>query len=183
MFSAGLLDPHAEGFERIRKAYPWNDSALVFSHNDPNPRNILFDGEQLWLIDWETSFRNDSMTDIAILANNVAPTRALEDILLQACLGHEPDRVGRARLTLMRPVTLLYYACIVLITFSRVQRSAPDSDLKAPSESEFGRALADGRLKAGTPEMMYVFGKLLLAAYLTSVHAPGVDEALVVVAS
>jgi hypothetical protein len=33
-FAPGLLEPHREGFERIREAYPWNSAALVSSHND-----------------------------------------------------------------------------------------------------------------------------------------------------
>jgi hypothetical protein len=51
-FTPGLLDPHLEAFDRIRQVYPWDESAHVSSHNDPNPRNILFDGDRLWLIDW-----------------------------------------------------------------------------------------------------------------------------------
>src|SRR6185436_10991143 len=40
-FAPGLIDPHAEAFERIRQAYPWDRSMLVSSHNDPNPQNII----------------------------------------------------------------------------------------------------------------------------------------------
>ena len=51
--------PHGEALTRIREAYPWDPAALVSSHNDPNPGNFIFDGERLWLVDWETAFRND----------------------------------------------------------------------------------------------------------------------------
>ena len=110
MFAAGLLDAHAAGFERIRQVYPWNASSPVSSHNDPNPRNIIFDGERLWLIDWETAFRNDPLTDVAILAENFAGTPELEDALLQGWLERPADRELRARLVLMRQLTRLYYA-------------------------------------------------------------------------
>jgi Ser/Thr protein kinase RdoA (MazF antagonist) len=46
-FAAGLVAPHRELFERIREAYPWGGSALVSSHNDPNPQNVIFDGQRL----------------------------------------------------------------------------------------------------------------------------------------
>ena len=62
-----LLDPHRDGFERLREAYPWDESILVSSHNDPHPGNILFDGERLWLIDWESAYRNDPAVDLAIM--------------------------------------------------------------------------------------------------------------------
>jgi thiamine kinase-like enzyme len=84
VFAPGLLDEHMEGFERIRVAYPWDSAGHVSSHNDPNPRNIIFDGEKLWLIDWETSYRNDSLTDIAILVENHASPAELEEALLTA---------------------------------------------------------------------------------------------------
>jgi hypothetical protein len=48
----GKLEPRAEGLDLIRSALPWDPLSLVSSHNDPNPRNVLFDGERLWLIDW-----------------------------------------------------------------------------------------------------------------------------------
>jgi hypothetical protein len=106
-FSPGLLDPHLEGFERIRQAYSWAPSSHVSSHNDPNPGNILFDGDRLWLIDWETSHRNDPLTDIAILTQNHAATPELEDLLLRSWLGRSPDFLLRARLVLMRQMTRL----------------------------------------------------------------------------
>src|SRR5258706_15923009 len=109
LFAAGLLAPHAAGYEHIRAAYAWDASSLVSSHNDPNPRNIIFDGDRLWLVDWETAFRNDPLTDVAILADNFAPTPDLEDVLLQAWFGGAPDRHLRARLILMRQLTRLYY--------------------------------------------------------------------------
>jgi hypothetical protein len=56
VFVAGLLDRHVEEFERIRSAYRSDSATLVSSHNDPNYGNLLFDGERLWLIDWETAY-------------------------------------------------------------------------------------------------------------------------------
>lgn len=47
LFAPGLLDRHREGFERVRHNYRWDSEALVSSHNDLNPGNILFDGERL----------------------------------------------------------------------------------------------------------------------------------------
>jgi aminoglycoside phosphotransferase (APT) family kinase protein len=67
VFAERLLDPHLEAFEHIRKAYAWDAESHVSSDNDPNQYNILFDGQRLWLIDWETAYRNDPLVDVAIL--------------------------------------------------------------------------------------------------------------------
>ena len=82
-FEPGQLDPHVEGFARICAALSWDTSSLVSRHNDPNPRNILFDGERVWLIDWELAFRNDPLVDVAILTTEFAETPELEDALLE----------------------------------------------------------------------------------------------------
>jgi phosphotransferase family enzyme len=181
LFAAGLLDPHAAGFERIREVYRWDPSALVSSHNDPNPRNIIFDGERLWLVDWETAYRNDPLTDVAIVAENFAATPELENALLEAWMGHAPDRALRARFTLMRVLTRLYYAGLMLSISAAAPRSDPDTDLSAPTPEEFHAEVADGRVKAGAPETMYTLGKMLLAGFLTGLSAPSFEEAVAIV--
>ena len=181
-FATGLLDPHQGAFERIREAYPWDASTHVSAHNDPNPRNIIFDGTRLWLIDWETSYRNDPLTDVAILVDNVAPSSEIEDALLGAWLGRAPDRPTRARLLLMRPLTRLYYAGLLLsISTSRQPRTTPDSDLAALTPAEFGAAATSGALRGA--DMLYALGKMHLAAFLAGVSVPGFDEALVLCAA
>jgi aminoglycoside phosphotransferase (APT) family kinase protein len=181
VFSAGLLDPHLAGFQRIRDAYPWDDSAHVSSHNDPNPRNVLFDGERLWLIDWETSGRNDRFADVAVLSHELAATPELQDVLLRNALGREPDRATRARLQLMRQVTRLYFACVILRGFA--SRAEPDPDLAALTPGEFVSAIQTGRLRIGTPELLYAWGKMFLAAFRAGLVAPDFEAALEVVAS
>ncbi len=180
VFSTGLLEPHVAGLMRIRDAYPWDAAALVSSHNDPNPRNILFDGERLWLVDWETSSLNDPLTDVAIVSLELATTPELQKVLLRGLLGHEPDRATRARFLLMRQLARLYFACVIFGQFAASPRAEPDSDLKALSGLEFVTAIEQGRLRIGTPELLYAWGKMFLAAFLNGLTEPNFEEALVV---
>jgi Ser/Thr protein kinase RdoA (MazF antagonist) len=179
-FAVGLLDPHLEAFERIRAAYPWQTNPRTSSHNDPNPNNILFDGERLWLIDWETAYRNEPMIDLAILADNFARTFALADALLRGWSGQAPVPSLHARLTLLRPLTRLYYACLI---FAVAARSGVEShaDLSAPTSDEFRAALADGRLTPGAPDMMRTLSKMLLAGFLSGSSGPDFEKALAIV--
>ena len=98
LFAAGLLDAHVERLERLGKAYDAGAAKLVSSHNDPVPNNILFDGKRLWLIDWESAYRNDPLVDVAIVLDGLARSPELEGALLQAWLGRAPDEVLFARL-------------------------------------------------------------------------------------
>jgi aminoglycoside phosphotransferase (APT) family kinase protein len=176
-FSAGQLDPHAEGLARI-SALPWDTSSLVSSHNDPNPRNILFDGERVWLIDWEMAFRNDPLVDLAILTNELPEAPELEDVLLEAAFGRTPGRRLRARLGVIRLLTRLYCGCIVLDGLVDTLRPVPDIGLAASSPAAFRAAVAEGRLASGTPETAYAFGRMSLTAFIDGLAAPEFDEML-----
>ena len=175
LFAPGLLDPHLEAFERIREAYPWDAGRHVSTHNDPNPRNVLFDGQRLWLIDWETSYRNDPFTDVAIFSENHAANPELEDLLLGAWLGREPSAANRARLRIMRQLTRLYYATLMGF-FNRP--ATPIADLVAPTSTEFRDGIADGTIRTIDPQTPILFCKVLLASYLAECIAPDFDGAL-----
>lgn len=181
LFVPCLLDRHQEGFQRIREAYPWDDGALVSSHNDLNPNNILFDGERLWLIDWETAYRNDPLVDVAILSIFFAADPALEAELLGGWLGREPDRTLRARLVLMRPLGRLFYGCAASLNAASALRTVvPAADLTAPTPAQFREAVAQGRLVAGSPEGQRLVGKIALALFLADLATPAFEEALLV---
>lgn len=181
VFAEGLLDPHAEGLDRIVEAYRWEPSTLVSSHNDPNPQNILFDGERLWLIDWEAAYRNDPLVDVAIVAENLAPTSELESALVEAWLGHAPDDLLRARLRLMRLLTRMYYAGLLIALSARSPGTEPETDLAAPTPAAFASAVASGEHKPTSPETMRVLGKMCLAGFLAGLQAPGFEESLALV--
>ena len=46
----------ADAFElyaQVQEVYPRVEADMVSSHNDLKPENVLFDGERVWLVDWE----------------------------------------------------------------------------------------------------------------------------------
>jgi hypothetical protein len=176
----GLLGPHIEALERIRQAYPLDAATHVSSHNDPNPHNILFDGERLWLIDWETAYRNDPLTDVAILVENHASSPELQDAFLRRWLNREPEPSLRARLRLMRQMTRLYYAGLLLLFSSK--SPAALTDLAAPAPHEFSALIASGQLKHG-PEVHMALGKTFLAGFLAGANAPDFEDALTIARS
>jgi Ser/Thr protein kinase RdoA (MazF antagonist) len=182
MFAPGLLDPHRQGLERIRAAYPWNKAALVSSHNDLNPMNILFDGKRLWFVDWETAYRNDPLVDVATLAIFLGGAPELDAALLRSWLGREPDRPLAARLAVMRQFVRLFFGCAASLNAAHALPSiAPATDLDAPTREQFGEAVAHGRVALGSAEAQRLVGKIALASFLDTLSAPGFDEALAAV--
>ena len=178
LFAPGVLNPPTEQLARIREAYVWDSAKAVSSHNDPLPRNILFDGKRLWLIDWESAYRNDPLVDVAIMLDSFAASPELEEVLLPAWFGRAPDEMLYQRLAQVRALTRLYYAGVALSASAAAERETPDTDLAAPTLSEFDEAIREGRLKPGAPETKHVLGKMYLASFLTGVGPPGFAAAV-----
>jgi hypothetical protein len=178
LFAAGLLDAHVERLELLHEAYDAGSTGLVSSHNDPVPNNILFDGERLWLIDWESAYRNDPLVDVAIVLDSLARPPELEDVLLKAWLGRAPDETIRARLAVIRTLTRLYYAGVLLSASAAASWVMGDANLSAPTLADFQRAIHARRLQPGAPETKHILGKMFLASFFSGVEPPGFDAAV-----
>lgn len=173
LFADGVLDAASERLAEIRDAYALDRDAYVSSHNDVLPRNLLFDGKRLWLIDWENAFRDDPLIDLATALDNFAPSPALEEVLLQACLGRTPDRHLRERLALARSLTRLFYAGVLFSASASGPPSTPDADLSAPTADEFERSIRERRLLPETAPTSHALGKMYLASFLSGAVPPG----------
>lgn len=175
LFRAGTLSAHTDALAGLCAAYPWGASPLVSSHNDINPGNVLFDGERLWLIDWELAFSNEPLFDLALIAINVEATAALEHELLTAYLGCAPEPAMRARFALMRTLGLSFYACLMLSTCIG---SVPAEDAPAPLSLAELQSHTAARLVRAEPVDLHRDGKMLLAGFLASCRSPAVEDAL-----
>jgi aminoglycoside phosphotransferase (APT) family kinase protein len=173
LFAPGVLDIYTEHLARIHETYVWDSARSVSSHNDPLPRNVLFDGKRLWMIDWESAYRNDPLVDAAITLDSFAPSPELEAVLLQAWLGRAPDETLWGRLKLVRALTRLYYAGVLLSASAAASWRAPDTNLVAPTVPEFQQAIRQRRLEPGTPETKHILGKMYLASFLSGDTPPG----------
>ena len=178
LFAAGLLDAHLDRLELLRETYDAGASRLVSSHNDPTPNNILFDGERLWLIDWESACRNDPLVDAAIVLGQFARSRELEDVLLRAWFGRAPDEALRARLASVRALTCLFYAGVMFSASAAASWAKDDTDLSALTPEQFRLAIDEGRLIRGAAESRHILGKMYLASFLSGVAAPKLEGAV-----
>lgn len=139
---------------------------LVSSHNDLNPRNVLYDGARLWLVDWESSFRADRWVDLATLANFFAPDPAEEELLLSVYFGEPPDAARRARMYLARQVNHVFYGAIFLngAAAERPGVSLAETRLDGPGLADLHRALGEGEPVLETWEGRVTYGRSRLAA-------------------
>ncbi|HKV46646.1 MAG TPA: phosphotransferase, partial [Candidatus Acidoferrales bacterium] len=133
-FQAAKILPEAETtelfrlYERVRSIYPLPDSDLVSSHNDLKPPNMVFDGERLWLIDWEAAFLNDRYNDIAVMADFVFASDTDEDAYLRAYFGEQAGGYRTARFYLMRQIVHMFYAMV----YTQIGTAGKPVDADAP---------------------------------------------------
>lgn len=176
----GLVAPEAMGellalHGRLRAGYRTAPGDLVASHNDLNPRNILYDGARLWLVDWESAFLADRYVDLACLANLFAQAPADEELLLATYFGRVDEEM-RARLYLMRQVNHLFYG---LVMASGVGASVSRAEaLDGPSLAQIHDALTYGDFDLASDEGRMAYVKARLAAALEGLRAPRFGEAL-----
>lgn len=182
--STGLLEPAAtapllDRWAALKSAYRTDPADLVSSHNDLNPRNVLYDGRRLWFVDWESSFLADRYVDLATLANFMTSGAAEADLLLGVYLGQAPDDRQRARLHVMRQVNHLFYGLIMLnaVAGQRPGVAAPGG-LAAPDLAEIHQGLGAGTYVLDGWEGQVTYGKSRLGAALAGMSTPAFDQAV-----
>src|ERR1700732_2313422 len=167
-------------YEQLAAVYSRLDSDLAPSHNDLfKPDNMLFDGNRLWLVDWEAAFQNDRYADLAVVANMIVTNESEERIYLEEYFGEPPDEYQRARFYLIRQLAHMFYAMAFLTLGSSgkpIDRSEP-----VPAYSDFQRrfwareaGLADNQAKS-------VYGRVHWEQLSQNMRQARFDEALRIV--
>lgn len=176
---------HFSAYAEIQRIYPRHDPDLVASHNDLNPNNMLFDGQQIWIIDWEAAFRNDRYVDLAIAARPFVTNEAQETVYLQAYFGDTPTAYQRARYFLMQQVCHLYYA-MIMMQMAAAQKPAgviAEPDMNTSRLYDFHNQVGAGTVVLTTYEGQLGYGKTLLNEALYHMRTPAFHAALRTVAS
>ncbi|GAB4198635.1 MAG: hypothetical protein OHK0022_18220 [Roseiflexaceae bacterium] len=155
-------------------------------HNDVNPNNLLFDGERLWLIDWEAAAMNEPMLDLSNLLYWFALEPAQEAAFLRAYYGTEPDERQRAKLTLMHQVTRCFYTLMFMllaVQFNQGQLPpVPERD-QLPEVREVIRGLGTGTFPINRPEGQLALSLATAKAALAEQQQPAFAEALILLGS
>lgn len=179
--NAGLLpeDEIEEVFtqyERLCALYPRLDSDMVSCHMDLKPENILFDGEKVWLVDWQAAFVNDRYFDLAVAGNFVVVDEADEFRFLNEYFGRRPDEYERARFFLMGQVAHMFYASVFLLLGSAGEPIDRSRDL--PSFREFHRRIWAGEVNLADQDLKIGYGMVHWARLLENARHRRFEEVL-----
>jgi hypothetical protein len=167
-------------YRQVAAVYPRLDSDLVPSHNDLfKPDNMLFDGNRLWLVDWEASFLNDRYADLAVVANMIVTNGAEERSYLQEYFGKPPDDYQSARFYLMRQLAHMFYAMTFLTPGS--SGISPDLSEPVPAYSDYQRRFWAREVSLADTPAKTVFGRVHWQQLSQNMRQARFDEALRIV--
>jgi len=166
-------------YERVKAVYP-RGSEMVASHNDLfKPDNVLFDGERVWLVDWEAAFLNDRYADLAVVANLIVANETEECAYLTAYFGAAPDAYQRARFFLMRQLTHIFYAMAFLYLGSL--GGPVDWGEAVPSFGEYQRRFWAGEVRQEDGRSKVLYGRVHLNQVFENAWSGRFGEALRIV--
>jgi hypothetical protein len=169
--------PHLAAWTALKDAYPRTPPAeRTSSHNDLNPNNIVYDGQRLWLIDWEVAFANDPLVDPASIALWFGIPHDGEAALLEASFGAVDEQL-RARFFLMRQVSQLFNGVLMLRLAAQGPQAAPVGDMAAPPFVEVRAGLASRSVDLASAEGRLLFAKAALNGVRDTVQSPAFEAA------
>ena len=188
--AANILPPgeSAELFARyahVAAAYPRhepdrNDPDMVSSHNDLfKPDNILFDGQRVWLVDWEAAFLNDRYADLAVVANLIVSDDAEEKIFLEEYFGQPPDQYQFARFFLMQQIAHIFYAMAFQLIGSAGKPVVPRES--APELKGFQQRMWTGEFDLADSQGKIAYGRVHWEQLLQNTRTARFQEALRIV--
>ncbi len=92
-----------------RTLLPYQNQESVPSHKELNSNNVLFDGREIYFIDWESSANTDRFVDLAIVSNFFIFNSSQERLFLERYFSAPSTVEQRAQLLLMKVVCLAFY--------------------------------------------------------------------------
>lgn len=164
MLSGPVFDECFSKYQRLKENYTLRVGDRVCSHNDLNPNNILCDGKNIWIIDWDTASLNDRFIDLANAANFFVHTPEHEDAYLRAYFEAEPTEDQLGRFYLMRQLCRIIYS-MLMFQLAGQQKPADfvhDQDMVGYDMPTFASLMARGRVSLGEYEGQLFYGKALL---------------------
>ena len=144
------------------------DTRLVFSHCDLNPANGIWDGQQVWFVDWDGAGLAHPYLDAAVAANFLVLSASEARRLLQA---QEADAVSveqEATFAALRALAYLIYGCVFLSLAPDLTAVTFADRPTTLTLSQCFERLARGELNLQSPSGQALVGAALLRALAAS---------------
>lgn len=178
LFASGVLDELLARYGRLAAVYNGLPTDEVSSHNDLNPRNLLYDGRRIWLVDWESAFRTDRYVDLAALVNMFTSSDAEAALAVRTYFNREPTAMEQARLHLMRQINHVFYGVMFLSGAAAERPGQAFADFEASRLAQLHRGIGEGTFALDPWEGRVAYGKAHLQAALEGMRGAAFVQAV-----
>jgi aminoglycoside phosphotransferase (APT) family kinase protein len=139
-----------------------NDERRVFSHNDVNPANLIWNGSKVWLVDWEQAALAHPYMDLAIFSvfAILSQEDAVELLSVQECSSIDAEQ-RHTFLSLLNYVRMIYGAVFFRLIPDLTDVEFTNRDATSTLYECYG-LLARGALDLRTPAGQAQFGAAIL---------------------
>lgn len=136
-------------------------------HCDLNPVNILFDGDNYFLVDWQAASPQSFYFDLAYSASwFYFYSEDLCASFLNSYLEREATKEEKAKYYLMRVFTNIYlgigFISLPLKVDNAIQILSDENIEKLPTFTEFLQSVGSGKVNLGEPNIQQKFGFVFL---------------------
>ncbi|SHN35755.1 phosphotransferase family protein [Mucilaginibacter sp. OK098] len=169
-------------YANITSVYPRNGHDLVSCHNDLKPENMLFDGDRVWLVDWEAAFLNDRYADLAVVANFVVMNDDEERDYLKRYFGEEVNEYNYARFFLMRQLLHIFYFSVFMLLGS-ADGKPTDLNLPQPGFREFNALIWAGKVNLANNDARRQYALVHMEQALSNLRLKRFEDALHIVSN
>ena len=152
-----------------------SDLAPVLSHNDVNPTNLVYDGEHLVLLDWDTAGPNDPYYDLAAAALFLRMDEATCHELLSVYAGNSFAALPARFVYDRRVVGVLCGAAFMHLARQGGHGGATRAETLDSTQSllEIYQQMRAGALSIASADGQRAFGLALVKAGITDPQPPG----------
>lgn len=152
----------------------------VASHNDLHPFNLLFDGQNLWLIDWESASISDPMVDVASFSMFFIFRPEMEQVFLRH-YKQNWNQIDQSKYTVMLTFTKGKYALALLRACLRHYPGTTAAQIAGYLQKKDVAPLKEylkAGIELGTQEKQMTFCLVLLNEFLSDIKSPEFQTAI-----
>ena len=148
---------------------------LASCHNDLNSENMLYDGKQIYLIDFEAAGLEDPYFDLATVCQQNCFDSTEDFTFLENYLGRKPSDLELSKLALMKQVSYCYHA----LHFFQHAYNAGMMEFhdKVPTFKQWYHGRKEGKYSYDTTYDLMLYAMVVLNQSLEDMSKPAFIEA------